>query len=293
MSTHSTHSTNLVPISIVFSNALDQSAEPWLPDISNQLAATVWNEIACLGFTSRNYGSHRWLVKNPSSDCIRIARQNFNQSSGCQIEVLPAKSRSQYEKVGLIFSDCSSIIGKLQLIRSAFSLISSARSLNTTISNFLLALHILKAANAEYDISHSDPNLPFSIFVSIPPSNQEGRLRLAESIVHECMHLQLTAVERVIPLSHAPELQCYSPWQQTLRPVNGVLHGLYVFTVVYKFLGTLRESANLLENELTFISKRRRQILNEVAQVAYLASVDGLTNEGRRLVYFLNSCLDP
>ena len=292
MSTHSSRIPSLMPKPTEIREAFSQAAEPWLPEISNDLAAAVWDEIARLGFNGRNYGTHRWLEKNPTSDCIQLARLRINRVSSCQIEALPSTSRTPYQESGLIFSDCSSIGSKIQLIRSALSLISSVPSLNATISYYLRSLHILEAPGPEYDVSHSDPNLPFSIFVSAPHSDQEGKLRLAESIVHECMHLQLTIMERELPLVFAPEVQYHSPWKQTLRPVTGVLHGLYVFAVVYEFLGTLRRSANLTKNELRFISKRRRQILGEVAQVSHLVSVNGLTSDGRRLVCFLNRCFE-
>ena len=219
--THSSQNPSLAPIPFTIREALSQSVEPWLPDISSHLAAAVWNEIACMGFTPENYGTHRWLEKNPTSDRIQLARLNFNRSQKCRIEALPPMSRFPYEEVGLVFSDRFTINSKRQLIQSALSLISTVWSLTATIPNYLHSLHILEAAGGEYDISHSDPNLPFSIFVSVPPPVQEGRIRLAESIVHECMHLQLSIIERVSPLSRTPELQRFSPWQLTLRPVTG------------------------------------------------------------------------
>ena len=141
-------------------------------------------------------------------------------------------------------------------------------------------------------MSHSDPGVPLSIFASVPPGEGKGRLRLAESIIHECMHLQLTMVEKVLPLVEAPEGRLFSPWRQTLRPVTGVLHGFYVFVVVHEFFRVLSRTGSLTSEESVFINKRRRQIIEEAAQVPLLTSAEGLTDHGQALVRHLNRCLD-
>lgn len=59
-----------------------------------------------------------------------------------------------------------------------------------------------------YDVSHSTPVLPLSIFVSVPGADERhAELRLAESIIHEAMHLQLTFIESLSHSLSRPERQ--------------------------------------------------------------------------------------
>ena len=243
------------------------------------------------GFTPANYGTHRWLEKDPTADRIELARLDLGNSLECVIESLPASNRAPYEAAGLVFAKWSSPGADLAILQSALSLMASVPSLHATVAQYLRCLHILESPGVDYDVSHSDPGVPLSIFASVPPGEGKGRLRLAESIIHECMHLQLTIAEKVLPLVEAPEVRFFSPWRQTLRPVTGVLHGLYVFAVVHEFFRVLSRTGFLTSDESIFINKRRRKIIAEAAQVAFLPSAEGLTEDGRLLVRYINGCL--
>ena len=211
----------------------------------------------------------------------------------CLIEFLPTSSRAPYEDGGLTFSTTPTNKNRLTVIQSALSLISAVPTMHTTVSQYLRSFHVLESAGIDEDVSHSDPEVPFSIFASVPPANRAGRVRLAESIVHECMHLQLTLVERVLTLARVrvPEARFFSPWRQTLRPVSGVLHGFYVFAVVHEFFRALSRTASLTSEESVFVRRRRSQIREELAQVALRSFADELTADGRLLVRCLNRCL--
>ena len=142
----------------------------------------------------------------------------------------------------------------------------------------------LHDSGAEYDVSHSDPAVPFSIFLSVPPAGQTGRLRLAESIIHECMHLQLSIVEKALPLIDEPHaMYC--------RPASGVLHGLYVFSVIYQFFGCSTLNAHLTSQERLFADLRRSQLSRELNQVVPFARIDSLSREGRCLAARSLDCL--
>ena len=64
--------------------------------------------------------------------------------------------------------------------------------------------------------------------------------RVAEALVHEAMHLQLSLLERRIELveSDRTKAVAFSPWRNSERDVQGVIHALYVFVIV-------RDSGNL------------------------------------------------
>ena len=283
-----------IPICIpdILRVALARSTTPWFPGASRLLAMEAWEGMAHYGFTAANYGTHRWLVKDPTVQRTCFGSVDIGNSFECFVESLPTSSRTLYEDAGLVFSKTFSGEVALGVLESAFSLIALVPCLHRAIAEYLRTLHILEARGVDYDVSHSDPHVPFSVFSSVPPAERMGRLRLAESIIHECMHLQLTIVEDVLPLVETPEIRVFSPWRRTLRPVGGVLHGFYVFTVVHEFLRVLSLIGSWTSEESDFIGKRRHQIIEEAKQVPLLSSADGLTDDGQSLVRHLHRCLN-
>ena len=201
----------------------------------------------------------------------------------CRIEALPESSRTRYERIGLAFPESISIRPHVAAVQSALSHVTPVPSLYAAICAYLRTLHVLQAPGNDFDVSHSDPEAPFSIFVSIPSACPNGAMRLAESIVHECMHLQLTMIETLLPLVGTEGGSSFSPWQQRQRPLGGVLHGLYVFSVIDAWFQALDHSDWLTPEERTFVAKRRQEIAREIAQVADLVTVKGLTVYGQVL----------
>ena len=274
-----------------FRATLSQSAEPWFSGIAEPMTAITWQAIARHGFIMSNYGTHRWLQNDPTAERLELATLDLGNSLECRIEELPAPSRVRYERSGLVFLGSLFIENHLAVVRSALSLIALVPSLYETVAAYLRTLHVLQAPGTDFDVSHSDPEVPFSIFVSIPSDERESKLRLAESIIHECMHLQLTMIEAELPLVCDRNVLAFSPWQQTARPLSGVLHGLYVFSVIDAYFQALGQSCSLTRDERAFVTKRRDEITQEIAQVAHLATAKELTDEGRVLVGYFLRCL--
>jgi len=144
----------------------------------------------------------------------------------------------------------------------------------------------VNSSGPDFDCSHSDPSLPFSIFFSIPPAHDDvSILRLCESILHETMHLQLTLCEESAPLiSVAGESRmAFSPWRGGPRLLRGVLHGAYVFYVVRHWYTCL------LENPAsdTAVDLALRRIAGITDELSYLRTSDleiGFTQSGRDLM---------
>ena len=266
-----------------FRATLSQSAEPWFPGIAEPITAIFWQGIARHGFLMSNYGTHRWLQNDPTVERLELATLDLGNSLECRIEGLPTRSRVRYESSGLVFRRSLSLEPHIAVVRSALSLIAMVPSLYVTVATYLRILHVLNSPGTDFDVSHSDPEVPFSIFVSIPSGEREGTLRLAESIIHECMHLQLTMIEAELPLVNDRNVLSFSPWHQKARPLGGVLHGLYVFTVIDSYFEALHCGHLLTLDERKFVGKRREQIAQEVVQVAELENFEGLTNEGGAL----------
>lgn len=106
---------------------------------------------------------------------------------------------------------------------------------DAAVGTLVRSVHRVAPKAPGYDLSHSEPGLPFSVFVSIPAGEPSDAMRVAESLLHEAMHLQLTLIERHAPLITG-EGEAYSPWQQCVRPIQGIVHGLYVFGAIDDWL---------------------------------------------------------
>ncbi|AOR59335.1 aKG-HExxH-type peptide beta-hydroxylase [Pectobacterium parmentieri] len=156
------------------------------------------------------------------------------------------------------------------------------RNLQSSISSFALVFHpILSAPNN--DVSFSDPDIPFDIFCSIPSIQEANRLeRFTESVIHETLHLQLTCIEKHIPLFHEEYLSnhFYSPWKGEGRNERGLLHAIYVFSNIRKYWITMNNSSVKNSN---FIERRIISITNELEKSEHIFTSKALTKEGSRL----------
>lgn len=169
------------------------------------------------------------------------------------------------------------------LLQAALSWIARVPDLASIVEATVLEIHFLEA-EAGYDISHSEPQWRTRIFVSIPDCDgAAGALRLAESIVHEAMHLHLTNLEERIPLVANLYDRVASPWRIEPRPYQGVLHGLFVFRSIASFFEALIEKGALTSSELRHVAKRTAQIADELGSIDLDGLCEGLTEPGRKL----------
>lgn len=164
-------------------------------------------------------------------------------------------------------------------LASAISLLDKVPRLTSTLAALIRAVHRL-AADSAFDVSHSEPKLPYTIFLSIPPPGPTRAPRLAESILHEAMHLQLSLIERTCDLVSDHRSCGWSPWQCQARPAQGLLHGLYVFSVIFEVSGQLSRATKTSgpgvsrdpdeADVLTYFQRRRRQISAEISELAVI-----------------------
>lgn len=141
------------------------------------------------------------------------------------------------------------------------------------------------AAEPGYDVSHSQPRWRSRIFVSCPERTDcVGALRLAESVVHEAMHLRLTNEEGREPFVASPAASSHSPWRRESRPVQGVLHGLFVFACIARFMRGLRTCPRLTCEGRSHVEGRMATIAGEIADVDSRALSASLTARGRKEV---------
>lgn len=176
-------------------------------------------------------------------------------------------------------------IGAKDKLEAALHEVQRCNEAFDTVMKLVKAIQVIKIDDPEYDTSYTHPDVPFSIFVSVGgDTSQLSNLRVAESIIHEAMHLKLTLIERICPLIHAPQTldTLYSPWRYEMRPVQGVLHGAFVFFAIQKFYESICDN---VENPLAkdFISNRIETISNELEEINELKEVSSLTKDGKNL----------
>lgn len=151
------------------------------------------------------------------------------------------------------------------------------------VSRTVGTIHPL-AAKPGYDVSHSQPRWRDRIFISFPERLDEiGGLRLAESVVHEAMHLHLTNEERRNAFVARATDTLYSPWMDALRSAQGVLHGLFVFSCIGSFLLRVADHDTFSEDARRYVRGRLMEIGQEISNVDVVALERALTPHGVRL----------
>ena len=277
--------------------AIGAAGGRWFAGLAAPLARIRWRSVAELtGLTRQTYGTARYLAGDgfvPRDDLTTVSLPATFAASGLvAVETLHGAALRRYADLGLDFhingaTDVKLVHGRLV---DAFDRLAEVPPAAAAVGAVLAVLHVARPKRPEYDVSYSDPLLPFSIFVGIDGSEQaNGDLRVAEGILHECMHLQLTLIEETVTMVSTGDEQHYSPWQGTMRPSQGVLHGLYVFRVIQDFHRTLLEGGSLTPGERTYLTRRIDTIKEEVASVGDLAASSDLTETGRRLAAALQA----
>lgn len=246
----------------------------WFPGLADELIAEFW---AATIFDPATYTTEVWLGSRRAAPSVPIPGM-----ATMQFEPLPASYADRFSVAS--FAETSQIapraiadaITRLEAVGAGYS-----------VTRLIRSVHCVKARGPGYDCSHSDPSLPFSVFVSVPFAEPDGELRLAESLLHEAMHLQLTLIERQVALTCADAKRGYSPWQQGQRPLLGLIHGLYVFAVIHGWLTALTVDETTSFADRAYAHRRLRDIDQEIAQVTALPHAPGCTSFGRAFATWL------
>ncbi len=245
------------------------AGEPvWFPGLAAELAEAGWRGPDRLALDT--YSTAGWLGGEPSW------RRKVPGRPTMAVEALPLRFMDRFTPMvggdGLVVSAVSRAVDAL-----------SAGGAASPVETLVRSVHGIRAVGPGYDCSHSEPSIPFSVFVSVPVGEPDAEVRLAESLLHEAMHLQLTLVERHAPIVGTAGGTGYSPWQRTERPVQGLIHGLYVFTAIATWLARLAASPDVPAGGAGYAARRLSEIGREVDEVAALATHPDLTTFGRAL----------
>ena len=240
----------------------------------------------------KSYSTSRCLDGSNPDILYTIECSGHAVDSAVHVERLSPVLAARWENIGLQFAseaDLSDMEFRQTLVRS-LDFIGMNHPIEGTVAGLCRSLHVLVASGNDFDTSYSDPSLPLSVFVSCPLPAERNRVeRLAENIVHEALHLQLSLVERDQPLlTNGPDEEpVYSPWKDEWRTVRGLMHAVYVFGNLRSFW---KGAASKRLESSSFAQARIQTIDAEMADAAHLASNKSLTAAGRRLATsFLSS----
>ena len=235
----------------------------------------------------RLYSTFRFLGASEGAIHSVIPGDGPEDDAMISVEILSDSLADHWSSMGLRFATAAEVEGlrfRDLMIRS-IELIREVDPFGGTVVTLCRSVHPLIAPDADTDVSYSDPSLPFSVFVSASsPAQTDSVERLAENLVHEALHLQLSLVERILPMvvsnPGGESEQVFSPWAGDGRSVRGLLHGVYVF-------GNLRcfweRAAKQVPAVSGFAGDRIDVIERQIINASHLRLCAELTPAGRRL----------
>lgn len=247
------------------------SHEPcWFAGLSGALVDRFWAKPRPIALA--RYSTASWLGEPGGGPRIAVPG-----AADWYLETLPARFAGRFEAAAVESTAAAQALATGLICLEA----GGARD---TVVPLIRSVHTVAAHGPGYDCSHSEPDIPFSVLVSIPLDERDATLRLAESLLHEAMHLQLTLIEAHLPIAaNGAAGAAYSPWQQCLRPAKGLLHGLYVFAAIDAWLAAVQDSAAIGASDRLYAERRRAEIREEIGMVSDLPTSIGLTPFGRAL----------
>lgn len=260
---------------------------PWLPELTELLVGSGWHALSQeLGISPATYSTMNIMRRDsmvPDMGAL-IAIPIGGKSLG-SMEFLADDVQEHFRSKDYRFLNIREVAdaGLPETLTLALELIALVPSLYTSSSQLIRSVHLLQSSIENCDISFSDPTVPFSIFVSTPGKDlSNASLRLAEAVIHESMHLQLSLLEKITPIALSQTPVYYSPWKQSNRSASGMLHALYVFTVIDAWLKRLPSSAD------SYAQVRRGEIAQQVFEIESFELAD-LTEVGAALRRYLFS----
>lgn len=258
----------------------------WENNLTNILVTNEWNSLIDKGIlTIGEYSTNKIVINSKDPLVNRILLNEGDNKYPIYIEAPSNNITSFYDEHGLVLCSESESFNARTKLQNSFDIISSVEHALDCINQLVRSIQILKQEDPEIDLSYSNPNVPFSIFVSVcNDSSEVSNLRVAESIIHETMHLKLTLIEKIVPLVR-PNTggTYYSPWRDQNRPINGVFHGLFVFRTIFDFYECLLNLKYSDSTSKNYMLGRRNSIHKEIKSVSGFENISELTNEGKIL----------
>ena len=277
---------------LILSTIKSSTSSVWFPTLTEQLVTGGWESIfQKYGIQEGNYSTEAMLHGRISNSiitnaCLSPTIQNINKPlRPININPVPEEIVAMYSYSGSKPYSIEKLKDStvLQCLQASLDILATIPTVYETVSNLVISLHILQPEDDNFDISYSLPNIPFSIFVSVPSKRMENDvLRVAEAILHEAMHLQLTLIEQFVPMIIETDESYFSPWKNEPRHPRGVLHAIYVFCVIKQFFELLIKQ-NISTSSIQFLNERCDVISNQLAEINDFKNCQHLTESGRIL----------
>lgn len=272
--------------SLIISTIQKQNSEPWLPELTEELVNYGWQQLyEKHGLSSKNYSTDAvlniGLTSHPVEPIVTV--KPFEKGlPPINIYPTPDKIASMYADSGAKPYTAEELQNStiLPCLQEALGILAEIPTIYETVSNLMASLHLIKPEDDDFDISFSLPDIPFSIFVSVPSKRMDNdTLRVAEAILHEAMHLQLTLIEQCVPLVIETDEKYFSPWKNEYRHPRGLLHAIYVFCVIKKFFELLIER-DFFKPCNRYLTIRLKVISKQLKEVADFLSSQSFTGAG-------------
>lgn len=255
----------------------DQSIPLAWPGLAGRLVENLKME---RGLDLTSYSTSTWVKEEATPPLQLLAFNGIRRiSPQVMVEVLSPAAQKRHGVSGCRFWQVDELAKSvaLDVLACAYNEIFAVPELADSVAQLARRIHLLVPSDDAYDLNFSEPDLPFSVFVSIPLRPLGNiRWRLAEAIIHEASHLQLSLVESQVPLIASPHAQHYSPWRKSARSLGGVLHGLYVFGVIAEWMTKSSAPTSLVRQRLI-------EIASEARQIESFPNASGLTPAGAAL----------
>ena len=266
-------------------NSQKQLLPPWPSEFPRLLGMSAVAEEAV------GYSTEEFLSGRRSNEVFAGGPQRWAD----RVEKSGPRTKAFLGKVGLIADEGEVEAYASDSLDAAQAMFNSTPWCKSSIDCLTRSIVVVKSSGSDYDCSHSDPSIPFSVFFSVPLGSDEvSTLRLCESILHETMHLQLTLFEQMVPLiSEAGEFRkAFSPWRGEPRLLRGILHGTYVFHVIRHWYLELLSRSPRSSASITFMGRRSAEISGELSQLRNIYREAGFTESGRELIHRLIGSTD-
>lgn len=264
----------------IIQDYLEKPLPLWENEITQLLVTQKWTELAKQSqIVPSTYTIAGCVIKNKEN----VTEDNLSLATNSYIKIaLPSNDLNGfYEEHGIEPMDNTTVKSSDEIAKviTALNILKYIEPAHDFILKIVKSVQLIKAEYSETDISYSHPEIPFSIFFSVCEEvSIISDLRVAESILHEAMHLKLTLIEDIVPLivPNAKGLY-FSPWRDEPRPARGVLHGLFVFKALLDFFKAIMET-NVAEK--VYIQSRINQIKEDLFQLKNFVSCPDLTKDG-------------
>lgn len=247
---------------LIISTLQKPGSSPWFPELTEELVSYGWKQLyEKHGLRSQNYSTdavlNKGLTAHPVEPIISV-KPLVKALPSIDIYPTPDKIASMYADSGAKPYTAEELQNStiLPCLQEALDILAEIPTVYETVSYLTASLHLIKPEDDVFDISFSLPDIPFSIFVSVPSKRMDNdALRVAEAILHEAMHLQLTFIELCVPLVIETDEKYFSPWKNEYRHPRGVLHAVYVFCVIEQFFELLMNK-NIPEVSIQYLKER-------------------------------------